>query len=96
MAELYWSDRSDSLRVRGHHAFEDDAYLGGIAERKDNTFTCLIAGSLSSDIHPCEHVTHSSPAAAREALEAAVWVLLVGYTGENYRDKRNSYRTSDD
>lgn len=96
MAELYWSDRSDSLRVRGHHTFEDDAYLGGIAERKDNTFACLIAGSLYEAPHRCELVTHPSPAAAKQALEAAVWVLLVGYTGENYRDKRNSYRTSDD
>lgn len=78
MAELYWSYRSDALHVKGHHAFEECAYLGGIARRNDDTFECLIAGSLSPDIHPCEQVTHVSSAAAKQALEDAVWVLLVG------------------
>ena len=96
MAELYWSDRRDSLRVKGHHAFENDTYLGGVAERQDDTFACMIAGSLYQYTHPCEQVTYTSLAAARKALEDAVWILLVGYTGENYRVKRNSYRTSDD
>lgn len=96
MAELYWTNGRNSLRVRGHHAFEDGAYLGGVSERNDDTFACMIAGSLSSALEPCEKVVFVSSAAAREALEDAVWVLLVGYTGENYRDKRNSYTTSDD
>ena len=82
MAELYWNDAWSTLRVKGHHAFRDDGYLGGVAPRKDGTFVCLIAGSLYLNDLPCESVVFTTKEEARQVLEAAVWVLLAGYQGE--------------
>jgi hypothetical protein len=85
MAELYWNDAGSTLRVKGHHAFKDGAYVGGVAKRGDEHYACLIAGKLYQPTHPCTHpcesVLFTTEKEARQALEDAVWVLLVGYQG---------------
>lgn len=89
MAELYWNDAGSTLRVKGHHAFKDGAYVGGVVARKDGTLGCLVAGKLYQPTHPCTHpcesVLFTTEKEARQALEDAVWVLLVGYQGEPSR-----------